>query len=55
MIEGARKNKIQSADSSDDAYKSSDRRVKRGFPLCCLNWETDTWWGIATVISGMLI
>lgn len=55
MKEGAR-NKVQAADvSTDDAFRSSDRNVKRGFPLCCLNWETDTWWGIATVISGMLI
>ena len=48
------KNKSHTKEDGDDAF-FKDKKKQHSFPLCCLNWEEDFWWGVATIISGMMI
>lgn len=32
-----------------------NQKRRHSFPCCCLSWERDTWWGIGTIFSGMMI
>ena len=51
----------RSKEDEDDDFFEQENKTKQeknsswSFPLCCLNWSSDTWWGIGTVIAGMLI
>lgn len=48
-------------DEEDDAYFQSEiagkqkERPRHKFPCCCLSWEKNTWYGIGTIFSGMMI
>ena len=40
----------------DDDYQNIESKKKvYGFPCCCRNWKSDTWWGLGAIFSGMML